>query len=951
MTPSGSVTSPIATVLRGISALIGLTGMLIGYPTAMIELGPRLPARLPSPAEIATAVWTPDDGTLFLATLAVIAWMAWAVFVLAVIVEVVALAARLATPRLPFLGWPQALAASLIAAITVMLLPVSRTAAAPPRPDIIATAVHTTPHPADQSPERPGPTDQPHPATPTPALAASTPTMEITVRDGDTLWELAAHHLGDGRRFADIAALNYHRPQPDGHALTDSHWLRPGWRLIIPDESPHPQSAVLSRTYTVKPHDTLWGIAARHLGDPERYREIVALNLHHPQLDGHALTDPDVLRPGWVLRLPATPTPDPDPPTRKPPTTREPPTRKSPMPTPPASEPPTRSPTTPDPSAARQDESPPTSSPEPSTSGAEPTAGPTHVTSDEPIHTTSKDGIHLNDSYLPWALASAITAAIALVWLHRRRRHLPGSLDDDPTDLPDPLLTIHRDTLANPDHRPDADLATRAADVPPQPTPPPGGLGLTGDGAPAAARAAIVTALASGGPREPDHRAEVITDRTTLTTLLGPPSIDLLPSPRLHITPTPTDALDLLEAQLLHRARILDSNNAPDLVTLRHETPDAPPLPPLLLIAPAPGNGCRTRTLHALAQGTPMNITALFLGPWNDGITLHIDPHGRTASTSDDTTAPTEDDTIAVLDPETTLDILTTLSEAHTGHRHPHDTTAPSRTAPSQTASTAPTTQPTSTGKDSTKAHLRVFGTPEITNITGPGKPLRAKAVELAVFLACHPDGVDTRTIGEYLEPDSRIRQADQHVYTNISNLRHVLARAAGPDKTYVLKESGRYRLDPTTVDVDLWTMRHLLADAATHTDPDTRQDLLRHACALYTAPLAATRAYDWIEPHQEALRQQATDAHLHLADLLAGTNPHDAADILDHAITLDPYNENLYQQAMKIRYQLNDRNAIHHLHRRLTTALAELDTHPDESTTALIDELLGSAPPSPDNP
>jgi len=115
-----------------------------------------------------------------------------------------------------------------------------------------------------------------------------------------------------------------------------------------------------------------------------------------------------------------------------------------------------------------------------------------------------------------------------------------------------------------------------------------------------------------------------------------------------------------------------------------------------------------------------------------------------------------------------------------------------------------------------------------------------AKAAELAVFLACHFGGADARTIGEYLEPDARLRQADQHVHNNVSNLRHVMGRAAGFRRTaYLPRDDGRYRLDPATVDINLWTARDLVSGAGRDTDPAAREDLLRHACSLYFEPLA----------------------------------------------------------------------------------------------------------------
>jgi hypothetical protein len=93
--------------------------------------------------------------------------------------------------------------------------------------------------------------------------------------------------------------------------------------------------------------------------------------------------------------------------------------------------------------------------------------------------------------------------------------------------------------------------------------------------------------------------------------------------------------------------------------------------------------------------------------------------------------------------------------------------------------------------------------------------------------------------------------------------------RRGGPVPAgYVLKRgvNARYRLDPTTVQVDLWQVRDLLTRARL-ASPPIRTDLLRDACDLYTAPLAEGCDYEWVEPHREKARQWGTDAHLLLAD------------------------------------------------------------------------------------
>jgi DNA-binding SARP family transcriptional activator len=215
----------------------------------------------------------------------------------------------------------------------------------------------------------------------------------------------------------------------------------------------------------------------------------------------------------------------------------------------------------------------------------------------------------------------------------------------------------------------------------------------------------------------------------------------------------------------------------------------------------------------------------------------------------------------------------------------------------------------------------------------------------LAVYLACHPDGGDTAIIAEHLFPDAKVRAAKQSVHTNASNLRHVLGRAGGPlPGGYVLKRgaSVRYRLDPATVEVDLWRLRDLLSRARLASAP-ARTDMLRQACEAYAAPLAAGCDYDWVEPHRERVRQWGTEAHLLLAEDLLSTDPQAASDLLDKAICLDRYNEQLCCTAMRARHALNHADGIRTLLRAITKALGDLAAEPDEATVELAARLRAS--------
>ncbi|MEU2169601.1 transcriptional regulator [Micromonospora chersina] len=716
--------------------------------------------------------------------------------------------------------------------------------------------------------------------------------------------------------------------------------------------------------YTVERHDTLSRIAKEWLGDADRWPEICRLNKHRhfPRIGG-TLRDCNLLYPGWELRLPAD---------ARPPQTATPAAPPAPSPsaaTPSAS--PSTGPSAPSaavPAATPDQEAAPTSS---STPSATPSAR--ESTSRTPIVTatpsasrsaspavgdiqgstaaTDEHGVQLSpSSWLPWSLAAAISAAVALVWAQRRRRYTGEPDADQPTQLPPPVLQLRRAVARNPDLPKPEDHHTETPALVPDLAPlPPGGTGIVGDGAHATARAALVAVLASGGPQHPDARGEVIIDAATLETLLGPDTAALTPWPRLHIADSPGDLLAVMEAKLLHRRRILDEHALTDLGTPRQQAPDEEPLPPFMLITHTPPAGARMRAKTALALGADLHVSALLLGEWTHGPTVEVDPDGHATLVPGQAAEPMPP-RLPVLDREAAIQILTTLREAQTGE--PPALASPAvpvavvplhanRTDSKPTEQPAVTAQPDATTR---KAQLRVLGEPRIDNITQPGRPLRAKALELAVFLACHPDGVTTRDIGEYLEPDARLSQADQRVHTNASNLRHVLGRAGTADtkNAYVIKTAGRYRLDPATVDVDVWTLRDLLRRSAIATGP-RRRDLLTAACDLYTAPLADGHDYEWLQPHREAVRRWGTEAHLLLADDLIHSDPQAASDLLDKAIGLDHYNEALYTRAMHARHALGDADGIRTLLHALTKALADLDAEPQEETIALATQIGGS--------
>lgn len=284
----------LKTRLLGLIVTLGILTFVIGTPALLLAIN-----AVPAGSFSWSVLRSPDDGTLAMAVIGVVAWAAWAIMTASLALEALAGLRGVRAPRLPGLGVPQLAAGRVIAVAALLFVASQPGGQAPPAP---ASSVAEVPLSLVSAPFTPTP--QPTPVVETSPEQATPPaTVTYLTKRGDSLWKIADEHLGDGRRYLEIVALNSEaiNGRPD--------FLPVGLTLRLPIHEDSPTRGD-SPTHVVEPCDTLSEIATETLGDPLRYPELAEASQSTIQPDGERLTDPDLIRPGWRITIPDTSIPD-----------------------------------------------------------------------------------------------------------------------------------------------------------------------------------------------------------------------------------------------------------------------------------------------------------------------------------------------------------------------------------------------------------------------------------------------------------------------------------------------------------------------------------------------------------------------------------------------------------------------------------------------------------------
>lgn len=688
---------------------------------------------------------------------------------------------------------------------------------------------------------------------------------------------------------------------------------RPGaaTRDMEPAAREHP------KVYRVVEGDDLWDISARFLGDPERWHEIYDLNAGKPQPDGGKLEDPDIIKPGWVLLLPTL------------------------------SE--SRATAAPHEHPARKPAPRPQSAGRPAAPGPRP---PVHDTrpapSASPGHTRHGDTVTLpSGAVIGGSLAAAIALAVTAGRIYRRRwrrpAQVPGTAPAEPS--PGPAL---RQVLNSAERDGDDQPGVRDAEGLPPRTAPSSetvaaavrddgtnvdldltrapGIGITGPGGDATVRALAVSLLAARNR----HQDQVIACGASAIRALSPDGTPLPDVPGLIMHQVPDEALGSLEAEILHRRRLLDTADISTLNEYRTTDPDEP-LPAIVIIAD-PGELEVQRLASMLELGQPLGIAGILAGAWPSGADCEVTEFGQVTHVSPQL-AELEGARMYQMSPEESGEMLAVLATADgTGMPPPQTSRSLSAPGPETTASG--------------EVDLSVLG-PFRLKAGGDviAKGMRRKAAELLTYLAVHPDGATTPVLLDALWPDTPPERAGPLLHAATTNIRGLLRTATGtPEEAFVVRVGDQMRIDTRLTGCDLWRFQSALAAAAGAADDASRRAALEEAAGLWRGDLSEGMEPAWIEEHRETLRRDAVDALVQLAQLCENDEPEYALAVLDRAITVDRYQETLYQRIMTIQAALGRPDAARRTYKLLESRLAYIDAEPDESTAVLLVQILNSS-------
>ena len=213
----------------------------------------------------------------------------------------------------------------------------------------------------------------------------------------------------------------------------------------------------------------------------------------------------------------------------------------------------------------------------------------------------------------------------------------------------------------------------------------------------------------------------------------------------------------------------------------------------------------------------------------------------------------------------------------------------------------------------------------------------RTKVLELAAYLALHPEGVERNRLQERLFPDGDPRRGGNYFRQVVHKLRQATGVSLSRSAQGLVRWPGEVHVDCTDL-----RFERLVAEAAELTG-DERLEKLESTLALVEGVYLPDSELEWAEQRRHELEVLIVDTALDAARLafeLGHTRR--ARDAAGFAIDRDPFCEAAYCVRMKVEASLGANHAVLTEFHRLSEALAELGVAPAPSTRELMQTLRG---------
>lgn len=234
--------------VRGVVALVATLALVFAVPWALWTYGgPPWPTTAPSMRWLTQ----PIGADVILRLLFLVLWLAWAHFVICLLVEVRAERRGYGLPTQVPGGavGTQSLARRLVAAVLLLVgsasvtVPAATAATGSVHGETVTASVETKSAAHAETPQSARTVGETAQAQPKAVAKGSKITYTVQPPKGrnyDSLWDIAERYLGDGRRYKEIYDLNKGKLQADGRTLREADLIHPGWVMAMPDDAKGP---------------------------------------------------------------------------------------------------------------------------------------------------------------------------------------------------------------------------------------------------------------------------------------------------------------------------------------------------------------------------------------------------------------------------------------------------------------------------------------------------------------------------------------------------------------------------------------------------------------------------------------------------------------------------------------------------------------------------------------